>query len=56
MMNDPHSDLAIKLFGDAFKENRRKAKAINYMRFYSAGEVKVGLVAGMYPVKESDDV
>lgn len=49
-MCDIHSELAIELFGNASKENRQKAKEINYMRFYSAGEIKVGLVAGMYPV------
>lgn len=55
-MYDPHSELAIELFGDASPENRQKAKEINYMRLYSAGEIKVGLAAGMYPIKESDDV
>lgn len=54
-MYDPHSELAIELFGDASPENRQKAKEINYMRFYSAGEIKVSLVAGMYPIKEREN-
>lgn len=47
-----HSDLALRLFGEVTPETRAAAKAINYMRMYSCGEIKISLLAGMYPLKD----
>ena len=47
-----HSELALKLFGEVTPDTLAAAKAINYMRMYSCGEIKVSLLAGMYPLKD----
>ena len=46
-----HDELAVYLFGELTPETRRKAKAINFARMYSMGEVKVSLMSGVYPTK-----
>lgn len=46
---DPHSALAEKLYGEVTPTGRAKAKEINYMRAYSAGEIAVGRKAGQFP-------
>ena len=46
-----HNQTAVELFGELTPETRAKAKAINFMRLYSSGEIKVGQVAGYYPTK-----
>lgn len=51
-MIDAHTELALKLFGEGTPTFRAKAKAINYMRFYSTSEVAVGRVAGIYPCSD----
>lgn len=52
-MTDPHSALAEKLYGEVTPTDRAKAKEINYMRAYSAGEIAVGRKAGQFPVTDS---
>lgn len=49
---DPHSALAEKLYGEVTPTGRAKAKEINYMRAYSAGEIAVCRKAGQFPVTD----
>lgn len=51
-MTDPHSALAEKLYGEVTPTGRAKAKEINYMRAYGAGEIAVGRKAGQFPVTD----
>lgn len=46
-----HNDLAVYLFGELTSETRAKAKAINFGRMYSMGEVKISQISGVYPTK-----
>ncbi len=46
-----HNELAVYLFGELTPETRAKAKAINFARMYSMGEVKISLISGYYPTK-----
>lgn len=51
VMEDPHTKLALELYGDDSPESREKAKIINFARLYSTGEIKLGQLAGQYPVR-----
>jgi DNA polymerase I-like protein with 3'-5' exonuclease and polymerase domains len=58
-MIDLHTEYASKLFGvdpsEVTKKQRRVAKAWSYGAGYSAGEIKLGLIVGQYPVRITND-
>ncbi len=53
-MEDQHTKLALELYGDDSPESREKAKIINFARWYSMGEIKLGQLAGQYPIRWDD--
>lgn len=48
---DPHTEKALRLYGTVNSELRQKAKAVNYISAYGAGEINQGRIAGQYPLK-----
>lgn len=57
--NDLHTQNASKLFdvdpSEVTKTQRRVAKQWTWSARYSAGEIKLGLLTGQYPVKITND-
>lgn len=52
MMEDIHAETAKKLFGKVTPDTKARAKIINYARMYGAGQIKLGRIAGYYPLKD----
>lgn len=47
---NPHEVTAISIFGVLTEDSYGKAKLINYGEAYGMGEVKLGRIAGQYPI------
>ena len=52
-MDNPHRLTALEVYGNDSRESMANAKIINYASMYGMGQIKLGKIAGQYPVFRS---
>lgn len=50
---DPHERRALEEFGTVDRDARQRAKEMNWMELYGAGQINLARIAGHYPLKGS---